>query len=575
MEKKIKFALAQINPKSGDIRGNTEKIIEWRDYAQKNGADIVAFPEMAVTGYCVSDLLENQNFIEANLSAIERLAESSKDIVSIVGYVDRQENKNYNAAAVIQDGEIVGSVKKTLLPSYRYFDDKRYFESSKEQKPVEIIAADYELSLGISICEDMWDQEYENKPVSNLSKKGAELILNINASPFAPGKGMKRREEIRRHISENRIPFAYLNTVGASDNGKNIIPFDGQSMAFNKKGELVKIGNQFSEDVIFFEYNPKTKDIEGPLAEVPKYHREKELYEALVMGLRDYAKKTEFSSAIESVSGGIDSCLGLVICAEAFGQGKVKAYSLPTQYNSKETKEIAKALCENLGIEFREIPIEVIYQKVSSEFSSSNHEIKKSVTKENLQARIRGLMLMTESNDSGALLVSNGNKTEMALGYATLYGDMCGGISVIGDLSKQDVYKVAKYVNELYGRDVIPNEAFELKPSAELSFGQVDPFDYVAVSPIADSLIERYDPSELKRLFRGHMLNEEKFGKYPGGESIYEKYDEKSFGQLVDETYERFRKSTFKRIQAPPIIAVSERALGYDLRETIINGWQA
>lgn len=567
------FALAQINPKSADIAGNAKKIREYISLAKRGGAEIIAFPEMAVTGYCVSDMLENQKFLEANKNAISEIAEFSENMAIIVGYVETDGKDKYNSAAIIQDGEIAGNVRKTLLPSYRYFDEKRYFAPPKEQKPVKISGKNHELSLGVSICEDMWDAGYKEKPVASLAGQGAEMILNINASPFVPGKGIKRRNEIKRHISEKKLPFVYVNTVGAADNGKNIIPFDGQSMAFNRRGELVALGNQFSEDIVFFDYDLEKRDIENMPIREPEYNREQEIYEALVMGLRDYAQKTGFTNAIESVSGGIDSCLGLVVCAEAFGRGNVRAYAMPTIYNSKETRETAEKLCENIGVSLKEIPIDEICQKINSEFSRYNHEIRGSITKENLQARIRGVLMMAESNDSGALLVSNGNKTEMALGYATLYGDMCGGISVIGDLSKQDVYKIARYVNERYGREVIPSAAFSIKPSAELSFGQTDPFDYVAVSPIADSLIERYDASELKKLFSQRKLNEGKFKKYPNGESIYEKYNEPSFGSLVDDTYVRFRKSAFKRTQAPPIIAVSERALGYDLRETLINGW--
>lgn len=572
----MKFALAQMNPTSGDVWGNLEKISEIMHEAGKGDADVIVFPEMSIPGYCIADLMDNHSFLEANMEAVEQLKSQTNDIAAVIGFVETENGKKYNSAAVLNNKELKGIARKALLPSYRYFDDKRYFEPGTEQKPIRVETKNGMALLGISICEDMWDSGYDIKPVMNLAAASADIIININASPFSPVKKDMRSELIKRHVEETGLPFVYLNTVGVADNGKNIIPFDGQSVVYDKDSRIAALGKRFEEDFIYFDFNPATKEIPKKLICNNIHDRERDIHDALVMGLRDYGKKSGFSKAIESVSGGIDSCLGLALCTEAFGPDNVKAYSLPTRYNSDITRKTAMKLCENLGVGFREISIDDIYQHVVNSFEHDNHEIEKNITKENMQSRIRGIFMMAESNDSGALLVSNGNKTELALGYATLYGDMCGGISSIGDLSKSDVYRLSYYVNRKAGKDIIPKEAFEITPTAELATGQTDPFDYIAVSPIVDELVTgRKDSSEIKELFRKKKLDTEIFGKYPDGKTVYEKYDNETFDRLVDNTYERFRKNVFKRIQAPPIIAVSERAFGYDLRETLINGWNS
>jgi NAD+ synthase (glutamine-hydrolysing) len=575
----MRFALAQINPTSGDIKRNSKMIARTIEDSARKNIDVVVFPEMALPGYCIADLVENKKFLEANKNALENLAVDSKGIASVIGFIDFNENnpvrEKYNAAAVLKDGEILGIARKSKLPSYRYFDDKRYFCNGKERAPIKVETDNGEVNIGLCICEDMWENGYNINPVDELAEKGAEIILSLNASPFSPGKSKQRMGQIESHVKKTGLPFAYVNTVGAADNGKNIIPFDGQSMVYDSRGNLAALGKQFGEDVLLFDFCPETNNVINQNPAIPEQNREREIYEALVMGIKDYARKTGFKKIIEPVSGGIDSCLGLAICTEALGHENIIAFNLPTDFNTDETRFIAKKLAENFGVDYKIIPIQEIYEKSAETFEANAHRISKNISMENLQSRIRGLMMMLESNDSNALLVSNGNKTEIALGYATLYGDMCGGISVIGDLSKSDVYKTARYVNERHGKAVIPTRAFELKPSAELCHGQVDPFDYIAVSPIVDEFVEkRSDPSELKELFKNHGLDMKKFEKYPDGKNIYEKYDYESFGNLVDDTYEKFRKSVFKRIQAPPIIAVTDRAFGYDLRETLINEWE-
>ncbi len=565
----MKLSLVQMSPVTGDLKGNFEKICREIDNAKIKSADIVVFPEMALTGYCISDLIEDNLFVKRNKNLLDEISQKTQDIIAIVGFVDYDSEKinqdgrlrKYNAAAVFQNGKLLSIVHKTLLPNYRYFDDKRYFVSGEERKPVEVEINGKKINLGVSICEDMWDQDYDLKPIKELSHKGADIIININASPFYPGKINQREEIIKRHVASNGLPFVYVNTVGSADNGKNIIPFDGQSLVYDSSGNLIAIGKQFEEESLIV-------DLDDRIITKPFFNREKELFEALVMGLKDYSKQTGFKKAILPLSGGIDSALGLVIAAEALGSENVVAYNLPSKFNTDITKSIAERLANNLDIEYKIIPIQEIDNKLREVFEKEVHEIRNGVSKENLHARIRGILMMLESNDGGSLLISNGNKTEIALGYSTLYGDMCGGISVIGDLSKIDVYNICRYLNARYGKEIIPKEIFEIKPSAELSEGQADPFDYEIVSPIVDLFVEeRYSPEEILDKFDKNLLGE-RFGN-----DLYQKHNRESFDKLVYDLYRLLRRSVYKRLQGPPIIAVTGRSFGFDLRETLINKW--
>jgi NAD+ synthase (glutamine-hydrolysing) len=410
----------------------------------------------------------------------------------------------------------------------------------------------------------MWDENYELKPVKELYDQGAELIVNINASPYHPRKIEERIGIIERHVKQSRVPFVYVNTVGAGDNGKNIIPFDGQSLVYDRNAKLIAIGKQFKRDHFIVDL----KDKNQPIAK-PKYYREKEIYEALVMSLKYYARRTGFNKAIISVSGGIDSALGLALTVEAFGRECVVAYNLPSEFNTKVTRTLAEQVVKNFEVPYRVIPIGEIDRVFREEFEKNNHRIESAVSKENLHARIRGNLMMLESNETHSLLISNGNKTEIALGYATLYGDMCGGISIIGDLSKMDVYALSRYVNEKHGRDIIPEDIFKLRPSAELGPDQFDPFDYEIVSPLVDLLVEeRMSTREIIQRFVDKSLGE----SVP--KRVYADFDKSKFTELVKELYSLLKISVYKRLQGPPIIAVSERSFGFDLRETIINKWE-
>ena len=576
----MRVALAQINPTSGDVRGNTATILAAIEAAAARGADLIVTPEMALPGYCIGDLVEDARFLEANEQAVQTLARAARGITAVVGFIDHDPTawndsgtvRKYNAAAVLADGRVLQRAHKTLLPNYRYFDDKRYFTPAACREPIDIDVRGGRARIGVSICEDMWDDFYPVKPLPELASKGAQVLLNINASPFYPGKRHERDALIRSHIAKLHTPIVYVNTVGAADNGKNIIPFDGESLVYDADGRLVAMGRQFADDLIVVDLATAPSPREVGL---PAIDREREMYDGLMMALTDYMRKTRFTRAIVAVSGGIDSALALAIAADALGPGQVTAFNLPSQYNSETTRSIAKRLTAAFGVKYGVIPIHELDEHVRAVFEAHAHPIERGFTRENLHARIRGLLMMMESNDTGALLISCGNETEIALGYATLYGDMCGGVSLIGDLSKIDVYRLARHVNTRHGAEMIPEDAFRITPSAELAPNQVDPFDYYVVAPIVGELVERRrSPTDLVALFEQRSLDPARFVPDPDGRTVYDKHTPSSFRQVVYDAYTRLRRSVYKRLQGPPIVAITERAFGFDLRETIINEWE-
>ena len=576
----MRIALAQLNPTSGDIDGNATKILDAIAAAKAAGADVVVSPEMALPGYCIGDLVEDEGFLTANERAMRRIADASRGITAVVGFIDvnasaRNESggiRKHNAAAVVRDGEVLQRAHKTLLPSYRYFDDKRFFAPGERREPVTVPSSHGPVRLGVSICEDLWDEFYEIKPLAELVAKGADVLLNLNASPFCPGKRHERDQVIRRHLAALRKPLAYVNTTGAADNGKNIIPFDGESLVYDGAGRLIAIGRQFEEQLLLADLgSPNSRQA----LEVPPVDPDREMYEGLVMALRDYMRKTGFDRAVIAVSGGIDSALALAIAVDALGPDRVSAYNMPSRYNTEITQSIAARLARACGVFYGVIPIQEIDEHIRRVFESHAHPIARGFTGENLHARIRGLLMMAESNDTGALLISCGNETEIALGYATLYGDMCGGVSLIGDLSKLDVYRLARYVNTKHGAERIPEDAFHIKPSAELAANQFDPFDYWVVAPIVGELVERRtSPAALVHQFEQHALDAARFVPDADGRTAYDKHTVETFSAVVYDCYRRLRRSVYKRLQGPPIVVITERAFGFDLRETIINGWE-
>ena len=584
---KFNVSLAQINPKSGDIAGNAEKILAGIAQAKKERCDLVVFPEMALSGYCLDEkLLINLQFLRENKRVLmDQILPASRGIAVIVGFLDFDERHKgpegevirYNAAAVCQQGQLLQIVHKRLLPSYRYFDDKRYFTPGREVQPVSIQIAQGKISLGVLICEDLWEEGYDFKPCARYREQSVDYLITINASPFVgsnpdqrDGKRFERAHLIESQARRYGVPILYLNSVGVADNGKNVIPFDGMSLAYDCTAHLVAALKQFSEDQQTISF---AKGMAAPVAE-PIFDREAEIYQGLVMSVRDYYEKTGiFKSVLQTLSGGIDSALGTAIAFEAMGRDLLSVYNLPSQFNAEQGQALARQLAEGFELEYHVIPIQEMVDHFIRDFEHHLRPIQSSVTRENLQARIRGLIMMAESNDREALLLTNGNETEIALGYTTLYGDMVGGLSVIGDLSKPDVYRMARYVNRKWGQAMIPEGIFATPPSAELREDQVDPFDYQVVSPLVSDFMERgLSPTDLVSFFQKRRLNPQHYSLE--GKSVYERYSLEEFRELVQELFQKLNRSVYKRLQGAPIIVVSRRAFGFDLRETIINGWE-
>ncbi len=552
----MRVAMAQINSTVGDLGGNIEKIKEYIDTAKKHKVDLVAFPELAVTGYPPQDLLYENAFVRRNKELLEELIRNNADIVGIVGFVDYDQKNLYNAAAVFNGNKLVGIVYKTLLPTYDVFDEDRYFKPAKEVKPVKVDINGEEIGLGVEICEDFWDEEYDLKVTELLAMRGADLIVNLSASPFYAGKRFVREKLLKEKSTKNRVPIFYVNLVGGQDE----LVFDGQSLAVDRTGDLIAIGKQFEEDLVITDI-----DLERGAAEKvrpPPYNREEEMFNAIVLGIRDYFRKTGFKKAIVGMSGGIDSSLTTCIAVEALGKENVIGVSMPSKFSSEHSRSDAQQLAENLGIYFVQFSIQDIInsycitlekplEKIREHFGIKK-ENDDPVADENIQPRTRGNCLMDISNrlkDLKILVLNTGNKTELALGYCTLYGDMAGGIGALSDVSKLEVYTLARYVNEKAGREIIPKNVFLKKPSPELKEDQFDPFNFDIVSPLVDEIIER-------RKSKQELI---KMG-YPK--------------EVVEDTYRRIRNAEYKRRQASPGIKITPKAFGIGWKMPIINKYR-
>ncbi len=545
--------MAQINSIVGDLSGNIKKIEKYIEKAKEQGVDLIAFPELAVTGYPPQDLLLEKNFVRENKQLLEELVKNNTGITGIVGFVDYDHNNLFNAAMVFDENKFVGVVYKTLLPTYDVFDEDRYFETSKEVSPISLSIGRDEIKIGVEICEDLWDEGYDLKVTDLLAKKGADLIINISASPFYTGKRFVREGILKKKSTKIGIPIFYVNLVGGQDE----LVFDGQSLALDKLGNLIAIGKQFGEDLVVTTINLQKKVAKR--IKPPAYNREQEIFNALVLGIRDYFKKTGFQKAIIGLSGGIDSSLTAAIAVEALSKENVIGLSMPSRFSSEHSKNDVQQLVENLEIPFIQFSIQEIVYSYQKELENPLELIRKHfvinregddpIADENIQARIRGNCLMYVSNllkDLKILVLNTGNKTELALGYCTLYGDMTGGIGVISDLSKLEVYKIARYVNEKAEREIIPETVFMKRPSAELKEGQFDPFDYNIVSPLVDEIIEnRRNKQELIEM--GYSR------------------------ETVKDTYKRIRNAEYKRWQAAPGIKVTPKAFGVGWKMPIVN----
>jgi len=541
----LTIALAQINPTVGDIQGNLEL---HRQYLARVGdrAEIIVFPECALPGYPAQDLLFENAFLGDLQEALETLAGEVGEQWIITGTVRQENGRLYNTAAVLHDGRIVAWRDKTLLPTFDVFDEARYFTPADKIEPVTLTLSTGDppaggLRIGLHICEDLWDQAYDTKVCDILAEQGVDLLINISASPFRVDRDPRRRELIMEKARRLKKPYLYCNLVGGQDE----LVFDGRSLVCDESGELICAGAVFEEELIYIPFPLDTMTATAPTTTLT---RVEELNGAIVLGIRDYFRKTDHREAVVGLSGGVDSSVTAALAVQALGCEQVIALAMPAVYSSSQSETDARMVAQNLGIRLEVLPIESLRREMQDALEPFFQDTEPGVAEENLQARIRGTLLMAVANKRGALLLTTGNKTEVALGYATLYGDMAGTLAPIGDVSKSDVYRLARYINEREGQEVIPQAILEKIPSAELRPGQVDPFDYEVVSPLVDELV-------LNR-----ATDEDLLAKGKG-------YDQ----DLISHIRALLVKAEFKRRQAAPCIRVTGKAFGVGRRYPIVN----
>jgi len=482
----MKIALAQINTTVGDLAGNEAKILAAYQRGVEVGAELVIFPELAVTGYPPRDLLLKRHFVERNLEVLSRLATATGATGMLVGFVGKNEQgvgrEATNSTALLQNGKIVATRSKTLLPTYDVFDEDRYFQPATSNAPVEFNGR----KVGLTICEDVWNDEefwderrYQSNPPALLVAAGATILFNNSASPWQLGKHETRHKMLSQLATKTGRPLVYCNLVGGNDE----LVFDGASVAFNGDGQLIAQGKLFEEDFVLFDI-----DTAQPVTPPPMCDEEK-VYRALVLGLRDYMHKCGFKSAVLGLSGGIDSALVAVLAVAALGKENVRGVSLPSQFSSQGSLDDARVLAANLGIRYDVVVIQPPFEAVKGQLAEVFKGLKEDVAEENIQARLRGVILMAMSNKFGSLLLTTGNKSEMAVGYCTLYGDMNGGLAVISDVPKMMVYRISKWVNR--EREVIPTASITKAPSAELRPDQKDQ-DSLPPYEVLDAILEEY-----------------------------------------------------------------------------------
>jgi NAD+ synthase (glutamine-hydrolysing) len=572
--RRLRIALAQINTTVGDFDGNVKKILGAVDTARTFKADIVTLPELAICGYPPEDLLFKPQFIQANLQSLRKVIEASNGITAVVGFVD-SDGDIYNAAALISDGKLIGTYHKMYLPNYGVFDENRYFRAGTEC-PVYVVNG---VGIGINICEDIW---YQVGPATVQADAGAEVIINISASPYHTGKGESREKMIAARASDTVAIFAYNNLIGGQDE----LVFDGHSCIFDERGNLITRGKQFEEDFIVADldiesvfrarlHDPRWRK-ESHVLEKTGWHQTKtvvsltpstnpkpllkprdvvaldpvaEVYQALVLGTGDYIRKNGFEKVVIGLSGGVDSAIVATIAVDALGKDNVIGISMPSRYSSTGSVTDTKALVKNLGIKLKTIAIEKPFQAYLDTLTESFTGTKSDSAEENLQARVRGNLLMALSNKFGWLVLTTGNKSEMATGYTTLYGDMAGGFAVIKDVPKTLVYKLVKYRNAQVGYDLIPAPIIDKPPSAELRPDQKDS-DSLPPYEVLDSILTAYVEDD-KSVDQIVSLG-------------FDKATVQKTAKLVD-------RSEYKRRQAPPGVKITGRAFGRDRRLPLTN----
>lgn len=553
LKTKVKLAVVQISTDPGNIKENAEKIIGFIKKSKKEGAKIIVFPELAIPGYMSLDLMLNKEFINSNLQALDKIAKSSENVLVIVGFIDQDKNKigpdgtplRYNSAAIINNGKLIDIVDKTLLPDYDVFFENRYFNQGRNKKIIEFET----VKLGIEICEDLWDENYPIKVSEDLIKMGADILVNISGSPFYLGKRFDREKLVKKISKRYTIPFIYVNTVGVQDGYDGELVFDGQSMVFNKSGDLIYLGKQFKEELFFVNLDDLNKKNQLKL---PGYSPIEELFNALVVAIKDYFRRTNFKKAFIGISGGIDSAVVTSLAVNALGKDYVGGIIMPSRFTSKGSMADANKLAENLGIKLESISIDPLFNEFIKTLASKFDNLPFDTTEENIQARIRGMILMAHANKFKGLVISTANKTETALGYTTLYGDMCGAIAPLADVSKLKVYELAEFINKKAKKEIIPKTTIERIPTAELRDNQTDEESlggsYELISPLVDEIIEEGRSSlELSK-------------KYPK--------------ELIDRVFNLINISEYKRRQAAPAVKVTKKAFGLGRRIPIAHSFK-
>lgn len=535
----IKIAIAQMNATVGAIAANRDKMIVMIQDAVRGGADMVVFPELSIPGYPPMDLIYEPGFIEKNIAAMENLLPYSKKIIILAGFINRCGKALTNSIAVLQNEQVHTVVDKSLLPTYDVFDEHRYFTSAKDVHPVKLIIRGEIIHIGIEICEDLWDENYPLKVTDELVQKGAEIIINCSASPYSDQKLSTRHFLVRKKVNKLHVPFLYVNQIGAQDE----LIFDGNSFGMDHSGKLIHCSAGFKESL----------DLVQPFANVSSIQRSvnilEEMHNALILGIHDYFYKSGFTQAVLGLSGGIDSALVAALAADALGAENVFGYSLPSRFSSDHSLADAKLLADNLGIHYSIIPIEPTVKALETSLKNIFAGTESGLAEENIQARARGNILMAIANKFNRLVLTTGNKTELALGYCTLYGDMAGGLSPISDLNKMDVYALSNFINDRAGLDRIPKNTLLKKPSAELKVDQYDPFDYEIVSPLVEEILENHRDDKALILMG---------------------YQE----DLIRDLKRLIRVSEYKRRQAPPGLRVTEKTFGSGRRMPIVNHYR-
>jgi NAD+ synthase (glutamine-hydrolysing) len=570
----MRLALAQINPVVGDLGGNRRLILDRLVEARGEGADLVLFPELAVTGYPPEDLLLRPGFVQAAAQTLAEIAANVRETVALVGF-PHFDSDLYNACAVCADGEVRAVYRKRFLPNYGVFDEDRYFAPGRELVLVELGGT----MIGVTICEDMWQP---GPPATDLALAGAELLVNISASPFHLGKEIEREQMLVTRARDNSCFVAFCNAVGGQDE----LIFDGHSCVLDDEGEVVARAPGFEEALLWVDVEPQAvigrrlRDVRrralareretAPSAVVvhvgdARAHDDRrpgaiEEFEpeleqmrlALELGLRDYIAKNGFADVVLGVSGGIDSAVTAALCAEALGSERVHCVSMPSRYSSEGTRSDARRVAESLRCDFREIPIEPMFDAYSNGLAEHFAGRESDLAEENLQARIRGTLLMALSNKFGWLVIATGNKSELSVGYSTLYGDLAGGFALIKDVYKTDVYRLSQHLNERAGRELIPASIIERAPSAELRPDQLDE-DSLPPYPVLDRVLEAYVELDRSR----EELSSDGFDP-----------------EVVERAVALIDRAEYKRRQAPPGVRLRPKAFGRDRRTPITNRWR-